>query len=127
MFISNNWINIVLVLVLKFMHKRKFNSTYKIMGSGVVPVNLDVLLRSENCEKLKIVFLQLIIFLFPLFCFCSDPYVKLSLYVADENKELALVQTKTIKKVSPKVKSCFTMLHTIPPSCVLHILLAHCF
>uniref|UniRef100_A0A8C7YP88 E3 ubiquitin-protein ligase n=1 Tax=Oryzias sinensis TaxID=183150 RepID=A0A8C7YP88_9TELE len=30
----------------------------------------------------------------------SDPYVKLSLYVADENKELALVQTKTIKKVS---------------------------
>uniref|UniRef100_A0A8C3XK61 E3 ubiquitin-protein ligase n=1 Tax=Chelydra serpentina TaxID=8475 RepID=A0A8C3XK61_CHESE len=29
----------------------------------------------------------------------SDPYVKLSLYVADENKELALVQTKTIKKV----------------------------
>uniref|UniRef100_A0A3Q3R939 E3 ubiquitin-protein ligase n=1 Tax=Monopterus albus TaxID=43700 RepID=A0A3Q3R939_MONAL len=35
----------------------------------------------------------------------SDPYVKLSLYVADENKELALVQTKTIKKVSPEVKS----------------------
>lgn len=31
--------------------------------------------------------------------FCSDPYVKLSLYVADENRELALVQTKTIKKV----------------------------
>uniref|UniRef100_A0A7M4F666 HECT-type E3 ubiquitin transferase n=1 Tax=Crocodylus porosus TaxID=8502 RepID=A0A7M4F666_CROPO len=30
----------------------------------------------------------------------SDPYVKLSLYVADENRELALVQTKTIKKVS---------------------------
>lgn len=30
---------------------------------------------------------------------CSDPYVKLSLYVADENRELALVQTKTIKKV----------------------------
>uniref|UniRef100_A0A8B9RGM2 E3 ubiquitin-protein ligase n=1 Tax=Astyanax mexicanus TaxID=7994 RepID=A0A8B9RGM2_ASTMX len=29
----------------------------------------------------------------------SDPYVKLSLYVADENRELALVQTKTIKKV----------------------------
>uniref|UniRef100_A0A672MHR5 E3 ubiquitin-protein ligase n=1 Tax=Sinocyclocheilus grahami TaxID=75366 RepID=A0A672MHR5_SINGR len=28
----------------------------------------------------------------------SDPYVKLSLYVADENRELALVQTKTIKK-----------------------------
>uniref|UniRef100_A0A8B9DJ08 Uncharacterized protein n=1 Tax=Anser cygnoides TaxID=8845 RepID=A0A8B9DJ08_ANSCY len=28
-----------------------------------------------------------------------DPYVKLSLYVADENRELALVQTKTIKKV----------------------------
>uniref|UniRef100_A0A672MKW0 E3 ubiquitin-protein ligase n=1 Tax=Sinocyclocheilus grahami TaxID=75366 RepID=A0A672MKW0_SINGR len=27
-----------------------------------------------------------------------DPYVKLSLYVADENRELALVQTKTIKK-----------------------------
>lgn len=34
------------------------------------------------------------------FCLYSDPYVKLSLYVADENKELALVQTKTIKKVS---------------------------
>uniref|UniRef100_A0A8C7YSK1 HECT-type E3 ubiquitin transferase n=1 Tax=Oryzias sinensis TaxID=183150 RepID=A0A8C7YSK1_9TELE len=33
----------------------------------------------------------------------SDPYVKLSLYVADENKELALVQTKTIKKtLNPK-------------------------
>uniref|UniRef100_A0A8C5ESK5 E3 ubiquitin-protein ligase n=1 Tax=Gouania willdenowi TaxID=441366 RepID=A0A8C5ESK5_GOUWI len=32
----------------------------------------------------------------------SDPYVKLSLYVADETKELALVQTKTIKKVSPE-------------------------
>lgn len=31
----------------------------------------------------------------------SDPYVKLSLYVADENRELALVQTKTIKKVGP--------------------------
>uniref|UniRef100_A0A4W5PZT5 E3 ubiquitin-protein ligase n=1 Tax=Hucho hucho TaxID=62062 RepID=A0A4W5PZT5_9TELE len=30
----------------------------------------------------------------------SDPYVKLSLYVADENRELALVQTKTIKKVT---------------------------
>ncbi|KAM7320426.1 hypothetical protein ACRRTK_020869 [Alexandromys fortis] len=30
-----------------------------------------------------------------------DPYVKLSLYVADENRELALVQTKTIKKVNP--------------------------
>ncbi|KAJ7335244.1 hypothetical protein JRQ81_013185, partial [Phrynocephalus forsythii] len=28
-----------------------------------------------------------------------DPYVKLSLYVADENRELALVQTKTIKKI----------------------------
>uniref|UniRef100_A0A672MMS3 E3 ubiquitin-protein ligase n=1 Tax=Sinocyclocheilus grahami TaxID=75366 RepID=A0A672MMS3_SINGR len=28
----------------------------------------------------------------------GDPYVKLSLYVADENRELALVQTKTIKK-----------------------------
>ncbi|NWI15478.1 NED4L ligase, partial [Crypturellus soui] len=35
--------------------------------------------------------------------FCSDPYVKLSLYVADENRELALVQTKTIKKtLNPK-------------------------
>ncbi|KAJ4921551.1 hypothetical protein JOQ06_024479 [Pogonophryne albipinna] len=33
----------------------------------------------------------------------SDPYVKLSLYVADENKELALIQTKTIKKtLNPK-------------------------
>ncbi|XP_058133783.1 E3 ubiquitin-protein ligase NEDD4-like isoform X14 [Dasypus novemcinctus] len=33
----------------------------------------------------------------------SDPYVKLSLYVADENRELALVQTKTIKKtLNPK-------------------------
>ena len=41
----------------------------------------------------------------PLFCFYSDPYVKLSLYVADENKELALVQTKTIKKVSPMLKN----------------------
>lgn len=40
-------------------------------------------------------------------CFCSDPYVKLSLYVADENRELALVQTKTIKKVSPKVNNGF--------------------
>uniref|UniRef100_A0A3Q3MRB5 E3 ubiquitin-protein ligase n=1 Tax=Labrus bergylta TaxID=56723 RepID=A0A3Q3MRB5_9LABR len=35
----------------------------------------------------------------------SDPYVKLSLYVADENRELALVQTKTIKKVGRKVRS----------------------
>uniref|UniRef100_A0A672SAR2 E3 ubiquitin-protein ligase n=1 Tax=Sinocyclocheilus grahami TaxID=75366 RepID=A0A672SAR2_SINGR len=32
----------------------------------------------------------------------SDPYVKLSLYVTDENRELALVQTKTIKKVCPQ-------------------------
>ncbi|XP_052392800.1 E3 ubiquitin-protein ligase NEDD4-like isoform X12 [Carassius gibelio] len=33
----------------------------------------------------------------------SDPYVKLSLYVTDENRELALVQTKTIKKtLNPK-------------------------
>ncbi|XP_071321601.1 E3 ubiquitin-protein ligase NEDD4-like isoform X10 [Trachinotus anak] len=33
----------------------------------------------------------------------SDPYVKLSLYVANENRELALVQTKTIKKtLNPK-------------------------
>ncbi|CAL8317662.1 unnamed protein product [Lota lota] len=33
----------------------------------------------------------------------SDPYVKLSLYVTDENQELALVQTKTIKKtLNPK-------------------------
>uniref|UniRef100_A0AAV2ITM2 E3 ubiquitin-protein ligase NEDD4-like n=1 Tax=Knipowitschia caucasica TaxID=637954 RepID=A0AAV2ITM2_KNICA len=33
----------------------------------------------------------------------SDPYAKLSLYVADENRELALVQTKTIKKtLNPK-------------------------
>lgn len=42
------------------------------------------------------------VFHFILFSFsvCSDPYVKLSLYVADENRELALVQTKTIKKVS---------------------------
>ncbi|XP_076139894.1 E3 ubiquitin-protein ligase NEDD4-like isoform X15 [Alosa pseudoharengus] len=33
----------------------------------------------------------------------SDPYVKLSLYVASENRELALVQTKTIKKtLNPK-------------------------
>ncbi|XP_077944221.1 E3 ubiquitin-protein ligase NEDD4-like isoform X10 [Gasterosteus aculeatus] len=33
----------------------------------------------------------------------SDPYVKLSLYVAEENKELGLVQTKTIKKtLNPK-------------------------
>uniref|UniRef100_A0A671QUT0 E3 ubiquitin-protein ligase n=1 Tax=Sinocyclocheilus anshuiensis TaxID=1608454 RepID=A0A671QUT0_9TELE len=32
-----------------------------------------------------------------------DPYVKLSLYVTDENRELALVQTKTIKKtLNPK-------------------------
>uniref|UniRef100_A0A8C5ET29 E3 ubiquitin-protein ligase n=1 Tax=Gouania willdenowi TaxID=441366 RepID=A0A8C5ET29_GOUWI len=36
----------------------------------------------------------------------SDPYVKLSLYVADETKELALVQTKTIKKVSPEGMKC---------------------
>uniref|UniRef100_A0A671QUP9 E3 ubiquitin-protein ligase n=1 Tax=Sinocyclocheilus anshuiensis TaxID=1608454 RepID=A0A671QUP9_9TELE len=37
--------------------------------------------------------------LFPI----SDPYVKLSLYVTDENRELALVQTKTIKKtLNPK-------------------------
>lgn len=40
-------------------------------------------------------------FFFFLLWFCSDPYVKLSLYVADETRELALVQTKTIKKVSP--------------------------
>uniref|UniRef100_A0A663NA69 E3 ubiquitin-protein ligase n=1 Tax=Athene cunicularia TaxID=194338 RepID=A0A663NA69_ATHCN len=39
----------------------------------------------------------------------SDPYVKLSLYVADENRELALVQTKTIKKVCicSLLSSCF--------------------
>ncbi|CAM9416607.1 unnamed protein product [Lampetra fluviatilis] len=30
----------------------------------------------------------------------SDPYVKVALYVAEENRELALVQTKTIKKVA---------------------------
>lgn len=59
-------------------------------------------LQSENCERLKITdFLKF------LFCFYSDPYVKLSLYVADENRELALVQTKTIKKVGPKVRSGF--------------------
>lgn len=34
----------------------------------------------------------------------SDPYVKLSLYVADENRELSLVQTKTIKKVGGSLK-----------------------
>lgn len=43
--------------------------------------------------------------LFKVLCFVSlfpisDPYVKLSLYVADENRELGLIQTKTIKKVS---------------------------
>lgn len=62
-----------------------------------------------------------------LFCFYSDPYVKLSLYVADENRELALVQTKTIKKVGPKVKKwhwCMCPKHTVAPSCVLHSLLA---
>uniref|UniRef100_A0A803TMF5 E3 ubiquitin-protein ligase n=1 Tax=Anolis carolinensis TaxID=28377 RepID=A0A803TMF5_ANOCA len=33
----------------------------------------------------------------------SDPYVKLSLYASDESRELALVQTKTIKKtLNPK-------------------------
>ncbi|KAG7269839.1 hypothetical protein CRUP_032362 [Coryphaenoides rupestris] len=33
----------------------------------------------------------------------NDPYVKLSLYVTDESQELALVQTKTIKKtLNPK-------------------------
>lgn len=41
------------------------------------------------------------------FACCSDPYVKLSLYVADENRELALVQTKTIKKVGKKVRTDF--------------------
>lgn len=41
---------------------------------------------------------------FFVFFFYSDPYVKLSLYVADENKELALVQTKTIKKVRAQIK-----------------------
>uniref|UniRef100_A0A8C9V9F4 E3 ubiquitin-protein ligase n=1 Tax=Scleropages formosus TaxID=113540 RepID=A0A8C9V9F4_SCLFO len=39
----------------------------------------------------------------------SDPYVKLSLYVADENRELALVQTKTIKKV--RFSKSFTVCH----------------
>uniref|UniRef100_A0A4W6CHH8 E3 ubiquitin-protein ligase n=1 Tax=Lates calcarifer TaxID=8187 RepID=A0A4W6CHH8_LATCA len=52
-------------------------------------------------------FSSLFFFFPPLFCFYSDPYVKLSLYVADENRELALVQTKTIKKVSLKIKSDF--------------------
>lgn len=61
-----------------------------------------------------------------LFCLlpCSDPYVKLSLYVADENKELALVQTKTIKKVSPEVnngcESC-SLWHTTAPFLCLAI------
>ncbi|XP_075922891.1 E3 ubiquitin-protein ligase NEDD4-like isoform X2 [Petromyzon marinus] len=33
----------------------------------------------------------------------SDPYVKVALYVAEENRELALAQTKTIKKsLNPK-------------------------
>uniref|UniRef100_A0A8C6YEW6 E3 ubiquitin-protein ligase n=1 Tax=Naja naja TaxID=35670 RepID=A0A8C6YEW6_NAJNA len=41
----------------------------------------------------------------------SDPYVKLSLYVADENRELALVQTKTIKKVSRSNKHAFQNLY----------------
>ncbi len=46
-----------------------------------------------------------LLFIFKVLCILSlfsisDPYVKLSLYVADENHELALVQTKTIKKVS---------------------------
>uniref|UniRef100_A0A3Q2XVP3 E3 ubiquitin-protein ligase NEDD4-like n=1 Tax=Hippocampus comes TaxID=109280 RepID=A0A3Q2XVP3_HIPCM len=36
----------------------------------------------------------------------SDPYVKLSLYVTDETRELALVQTKTIKKVSIELTLC---------------------
>lgn len=45
--------------------------------------------------------LDMLLTFFFLLWFCSDPYVKLSLYVADETRELALVQTKTIKKVSP--------------------------
>ncbi len=61
------------------------------------------LLQSKNCEKLMIAFSPLISYF--LCCFCSDPYVKLSLYVADENRELALVQTKTIKKVGPSERS----------------------
>uniref|UniRef100_A0A671MP88 E3 ubiquitin-protein ligase n=1 Tax=Sinocyclocheilus anshuiensis TaxID=1608454 RepID=A0A671MP88_9TELE len=40
----------------------------------------------------------------------SDPYVKLSLYVADENRELALVQTKTIKKVMLHKNIAFVLL-----------------
>lgn len=99
------------------------------MGSRFVPVNLLELLQSENCERLEITFSPLIfkkVFLVVLF-FCSDPYVKLSLYVADENKELALVQTKTIKKVSPKVRGGFDACVTAAPSCVLHRPLAQTY
>lgn len=64
------------------------------------------------------------------FCLCSDPYVKLSLYVADENRELALVQTKTIKKVGADwgwggggdtmlaAYGCFDLLVCVVYSCV---------
>lgn len=66
-------------------------------------MNLHELLKHEISARLEIIPLILLtaFFLF----YCSDPYVKLSLYVADENRELALVQTKTIKKVGPEVKS----------------------
>lgn len=85
-------------------------------------MNFDVLLPSEYCEMLKITFCHWCFLFLCLFCFCSDPYVKLSLYVADENKELALVQTKTIKKVSLKVESVFhasicSILLLLPLSC----------
>lgn len=43
------------------------------------------------------------------FVFFSDPYVKLSLYVADENRELSLVQTKTIKKVGGNLECGFCL------------------
>lgn len=61
------------------------------------------------------------------FCLCSDPYVKLSLYVADENRELALVQTKTIKKVGGggggsgtmlAAYGCFDLLVCVVYTCV---------
>uniref|UniRef100_A0A673LBI3 HECT-type E3 ubiquitin transferase n=1 Tax=Sinocyclocheilus rhinocerous TaxID=307959 RepID=A0A673LBI3_9TELE len=57
----------------------------------------------------------------------SDPYVKLSLYVADENRELALVQTKTIKKVMLHKNIAFVLLSCLQVCPQNHRLLLEVF
>lgn len=76
---------------------------------GLFYSNINLSLLWNHRMNAFILWIHLIWFWLYIIYFCfynvfffpsSDPYVKLSLYVADENRELALVQTKTIKKVS---------------------------